>query len=209
MNNWEQILTDTGALWRHDGNPTRPHALLASGKHSDGYSNGSYVIEQPGLLIQIVEAMRERIAGELVPLPAYVVGPAMGAVAIGYEMARQLGVRFIFTEPKETPEGKIQVLKRFEIPVDSRVLIVEDMVTTGGSILSTVHALEAVGASVMPVVPVILDRTNGVSYDVGPGRHIVPLVTLSIQSWEAHECPLCALGSEALPPKAYWKKFTA
>lgn len=208
MKDWTDILIQTGALWMHNGSKDVPHALLASGKHSNGYSNGTKIIGNPKLLAEVVEAMRALIADELTKNPPqYVVGPAMGAIAIGYEMARQLGTGFIFTEPKETPEGKIQELKRFDIPKEARVLLVEDMVTTGGSIQQTVNAIEKAGGIVLPVIPIILDRSQGKSLVI-QNQRIVPLITLkTIDSWDSAECPLCAMGSMPLAPKANWEKF--
>ena len=130
---WIKKFKDIGMLWLHDKDFNKVHALLTSGKHSDGYNNGAKLVENPRILEEVVAAMidnsKEYLNGEI---PDVIMGPAMGAITIGHEWARQLGTKFAFTEPVHTDEGKMQKLKRFDIPKGSKVLIVEDMVTTGG-----------------------------------------------------------------------------
>lgn len=209
---WESKLRTVGALWWHDGDMRKPHALLTSGKHSDGYSNGAKLVEQPRALAEIVAGMIESakpfLNGET---PDVVMGPAMGAITIGHEWARQLGTKFAFTEPVATATDtkKDQVLKRFEIPAGAKVLVVEDMVTTGGSIQKSIDTLRDAGAMVYPFVPIIVDRSHGKPEALEDGREIIPLVSVDVNVWEAEECPLCKAGSEALRPKQNWTAFTA
>ncbi len=204
--NWGERLKEIGVLWQHDGDYTKPHALLTSGNHSKGYNNGALLVENPkmleGVCKDMIVELQEHLSGEL---PDYVCGPAMGAVTIGHEVARQLGTKFAFTEPVHTEEGKMQVLKRFEIPKGATVLVVEDAISTGGSMVKTIEVLEEAGATVLPFVATIVNWSG--SNKLGE-REIAALFTGDIGIMKPEECELCKCGSEALRPKAHWDKLT-
>lgn len=198
---WSGAFAEAGGLWRHDGEASRPHALLTSGLHSDGYVNATKLIEQPGLLERVVRDWADLIRRQPAAPPDWVAGAALGAVTLAYEFARQLGCRAAFTEPHE---GAL-LLKRFTWPANARVLVVEDVVTTGGSTRSTIAACEAAGAVVAPEVFALVDRSDG---SVLAPRRIVPATRVAVQTWKPEECPLCRQGSEALRPKANWGRLT-
>lgn len=201
---WAEHFVAAGGLWKHDGTPARPHALLTSGLHSDGFVNGSLLIQYPALLGKIVGEWAESIGnrGDDHGAPAWVCGSAFGAITIAYEMARQLGCRAAFTEPVD---GAL-ALKRFPIQGGDRVIVVEDVVTTGGSTLRTIAALEAAGAVVAPEVYILVDRSDGTA--LAP-RTIVPATRVTVNAWTPEACPLCAAGSEAVRAKAHWDRLTA
>jgi orotate phosphoribosyltransferase len=198
---WAEHFVAAGGLWKHDGNAARPHALLTSGLHSDGFVNGSLLIQFPQLLNKIVRDWSETIAGNG-GAPDWVCGSAFGAITIAYEMASQLGSRAAFTEPVD---GAL-TLKRFPIKEGDRVIVVEDVVTTGGSTLRTIEALEAAGATVAPEIYILVDRSDGT---VLAPRTIFPATRVTVNAWSAEECPLCATGSEAVRAKANWDRLTA
>ena len=209
--NWEEKLKSVEALWWHDGDPEHPHALLTSGKHCDGYCNGAKLVEQPAILAEVVAGMIENTKEHLnEEVPDVIIGPAMGAITIGHEWARQLNTRFAFTEPvlTKTDTKKGQELKRFEIPRGANVLVVEDMVTTGGSIQKTIDTLVNLNVQVYPFVPVIVDRSKGNPKALDSQYSVVPLVSVNVTVWEPDACELCMSGSEALRPKANWEKLT-
>lgn len=210
VSDWEGKLRRVGAFWRHDGDPNKPHALLTSGKHSDGYYNGAKLVENPGILAEVIAGMTEKIEpyfkGEK---PTYIMGPAMGAITLGHEMARQLGTKFAYTEIAYTDEGKMQVLKRFDIPEDVRVMIVEDAVSTGGSIKKTIDVLEERGVQVLPYIPIIIDWSGGAASALEGKQEIIPLLSIPMNIWEPDECELCKQGSQALRPKANWDRLNA
>lgn len=193
-----------GALWIHDGNPRRPHALLTSGKHSDGFFNSGLVTEDPLLLdeasIDLAGAVAEQADTGSID---YVVGPAVGAIVLAHCLARVLDsnpyntrrCRSAFTEKLE--DGTM-TLKRTTLREGSEVLVVEDVLTTGGSVERTVEAVARAGSRVASVVAVIVNRSG--LEEVG-GKKIVALVDRPMSAWSPEECPLCAQGSEALRPK--------
>lgn len=197
-----------GALWIHDGNPEKLHALLTSGNHSDGYFNGSFIIQNPFALQQVCSDLVERYREEINLVSTQgvitVVGSAMGAVTIAYEMARQLGYYTAFTEP--TPDKERMILKRFDIEDNEIVLVVEDVITTGGTTLKTISSLEKVGAQILPVIPVIFNRSGKEKLD---GREIIALIDQPLSVWTPEDCPLCEKGSEPVRPKANWQALTA
>jgi len=203
---WEQKLKDMGVLWRHDGDMSKPHALWTSGKHADTFNNGSKLLEDPRVLEQVcagmIESMKESIEEHK---PDYIVGPAFGAITIGSEIARQLGTKFAFTEPVITEEGKMQELKRFDIPENAKVLVVEDAISTGGSIKKTIDVLEGLGINVLPFVGTIVNWSGSDSF---ADRKVYSLFAARPRIWEADECELCKEGSEALRPKANWSSFS-
>jgi orotate phosphoribosyltransferase len=212
MTDWKRKLQSVGALWWHDGDPKHPHALLTSGKHCDGYCNGTKLVERPTLLAEVVTGMientREYLGGEV---PDVIMGPAMGAITIGHEWARQLDTLFAFTEPvfNEGDIKKGQELKRFEIPEGSKVLVVEDMVTTGGSIQKTIDTLAGLDVHIYPFVPIIVDRSKNNPESLDSRYSVVPLVSVNVTVWEPDECELCVAGSEAVRPKSHWNLLTA
>lgn len=210
--NWEQVMKDAGSLWIHNGNPAKPHAELTSGKHSSGYNNGAKLVAKPAVLADVVAGMIENAKGYLHnEIPDVIMGPAMGAVTIGHEWARQLNTNFAFTEPVQnaTDTKKEQVLKRFEIPKGARVLVVEDMVTTGGSIQKTIDTLQNLDVHIYPFVPIILDWSAGKPEALDSAYTLIPLIRATMSVWEPSSCELCNKGSRALRPKAHWNELNA
>ncbi len=205
--NWGDKLKEMGILWQHGGDCSKPHALWTSGLHADTFNNGSKLLEDPNMLAEVaggmIEAMQDLMKDNK---PDWVVGPAMGAVTIGHEVARQLGTKFAFTEPVQVDGEKMQVLKRFDIPKGATALVVEDAISTGGSMVKTIDVLESVGVEVLPYVGTIVNWSGS---DKLGERKIVALFAGTPRKWQPEECELCKCGSEALRPKANWDKFTA
>jgi len=208
---WRQEFAKVGALFIHDGNPERPHALLTQGGHSDGFFNATMVIRDPRLLESAGNVLYEATVSELnterdvADTPHWVIGSAMGAVTLAYQMAASQGCFAGFTEPAEDERGKQMILKRFNVKPGSRVLVVEDVITTGGTTLKTIEALEEAGAEVMPAVAVLCNRSG--MKELG-GRKIITLINRAMPTWEPENCPLCRLGSEAIRPKGNWDRLT-
>jgi len=203
--NWGDKLKEMGILWQYSGDPTKPHALWTSGLHADTFNNGSKLLEDPKLLEEVTAGMIGVLSEEFqANKPDWVVGPAMGAVTIGHEIARQLGTKFAFTEPVHTEEGKMQVLKRFDISDGAKALVVEDALSTGGSIKKTIAVLESAGVEVLPFVATIVNWSGSDEID---GRKVYSLFADTPKKWQPEECELCKAGSEALRPKANWDKF--
>ena len=122
-----------------------------------------------------------------------VASPAIGGLVIGYAVAQALNVRFIWTERQN---GEMTLRRGFSIKENERILVVEDVITTGGSTRECIAALESRGAQVTNAASII-DRSGGAA-DVGVPR--IALVSLEVPSYTAEDCPLCKQGTEAIKP---------
>ena len=204
--NWKSVFQEQGAIWIHDGNPKRPHALLTSGLHSDGFVNCSLVTQSAPLLEEIVRGGAG--LGGVLPAPGavdWVVGSALGAVTLAYAIAAKLGARAGFTEK----DGDVMKLARFEIKPGENVLVVEDTISTGGSTLKTLDGIRAAHVPEASILPFIVCLVNRSGSPTLAGRELRALLTLDIHNWNASACPLCAKGSQVVRPKANWQALTA
>lgn len=205
---WMEKFKETGALWIHDDNPKRPHALLTSGNHSNGFFNGSLVIKYPILLSDAVQDLLSKLKEYK---PNQVIGSAFGAITIAHEMAKNFSCQFGFTEPVTEDGEKKMALKRFSVE-GQKVLLVEDVMTTGGTTIKTAMAVKEGEGEVVPVVGVLVNRSGREYLDCGEGigkLKIVALIDRSMPMWTPEECPLCQRGSEAIRPKGNWDKLNA
>ena len=159
------------------------HFKLTSGRHSDRYVQCARVLEDPALVTRLAEAMLERIGERRIDLVA---APAVGGIIIGFAVAQALGVKFIFTEREA---GAMALRRGFHVPEGARVLVVEDVVTTGGSVAEVVDLVRRDGGEVVAVASLI-DRGGPKAFDV----ELVPLLRLEVESWDADTCHLCASG---------------
>jgi orotate phosphoribosyltransferase len=202
---WLKLFTDNGAVWIHDGKPSRPHALLTSGLHSDGFVNCTFVTQRPDLLRRILTAP-DGLSGQLPKEKVdWVVGSAFGAITLAHAVAEQLGARAAFTEKSD--DG--MKLARFEIEPGAKVLVVEDTISTGGSTLKTIEGLQRAGVTPQQLLPYIVCLVNRSGADKLGERQLRALLAPQIHTWQAGECPLCKAGSQAVRPKAHWKELTA
>lgn len=171
------IFTEAGAL-------LQGHFRLTSGRHSDQYMQCAQVLKYPDKTEQLARHLAEAFQDDAVEL---VVGPAMGGIIVSYEVARQLKVPGIFTEREN---GQMALRRGFTIQPGQRVLVVEDVVTTGGSVQEVMDVVRAAGGQVVGV-GVLVDRSGG-KVDFGVKTQAV--LTMDIQSWEPEQCPFCAEG---------------
>jgi orotate phosphoribosyltransferase len=166
------------------------HFRLTSGLHSRGYLQCALVLQHP----VEAEACGAAIADHVRPLaPDVVLSPALGGIVIGQEVGRALGVRAIFAERQD---GKLTLRRGFSLQPSDRVLVVEDVVTTGGSTQETIDAARAAGATVVGAAAII-DRSGGKQ------RIDVPfhaLATVSLPTYDADACPMCAEGKPVVKP---------
>lgn len=166
------------------------HFLLTSGRHSDKYVQCAKVFLDAKYSEPICKEIADHFRDDHVDI---VIGPAMGAVQLAYEVGRQLGCRNFFTERED---GKMTLRRGFSVEPGERVLVVEDVVTTGGSAKEVVEIVKAAGGIVVGVGSVI-DRTGG-TMDFGvPFR---PALSMEVVSWAADECPLCKQGLPYVKP---------
>lgn len=202
-NSWLDEFKRAGAVWLHDGTAQRPHALLTSGLHSDGFVNCTYVTQRPALVSRLL-----RDAQGLAPkLPKtridWVIGSAFGAITFAHAVAERLEARAGFTEK----DGDAMALKRFELAPGETILVVEDVISTGGSTLKTLEGIRQAGGGKVTVLPQILCLVNRSGRADLDGHAITPLLELKINTWDAAACPLCKLGSQAVRPKTHWKEL--
>ena len=162
------------------------HFLLSSGKHSDRYCQCAKLLQYPDKAEKVLAV----VAGQVKGLGATaVVGPAMGGIVPAYELARHLGIKGIFTE---RVDGEMQFRRGFSLSENDRVLIGEDVVTTGKSTMETVRAIEAQGAKVIGFCCIVDRRAPGVDLPLP----VFNATTLAVKTFEAEDCPLC---KEKLP----------
>lgn len=165
------------------------HFLLTSGRHSDRYVQCARVLEDPALVTRLAQAMVERLGERRIDLVA---SPAVGGIIIGFAVAQALGVKFIFTER----EGGAMTFRRgFTVPPGARVLVVEDVVTTGGSVAEVIDLVRDAGGEPVAVASII-DRGGDKAFDV----EFVPLVKLKVESWDASQCAQCGAGTPLYSP---------
>lgn len=172
-----EILQETGVL-------LQGHFLLTSGRHSERYMQCARVFQYPTYSEELSRMLAEQLKGLDIDV---VIGPAIGGIIFSYEMGRVLGVKTLFAER----ENGVMTLRRgFSIEPGSRVLVVEDAVTTGGSVREVIALAEALGAQVVGVGSLV-DRSGG-AVDFGVPFHAVYRTV--IESYSAEECPLCKEG---------------
>ena len=179
-----QAFIDSGALMKG-------HFKLTSGRHSNQYMQCAQLLQYPELTEKVVGNIAEQFKNDDIDL---FIGPAMGGIIVAYEVAKQLGKPGIFTE---RDNGRMVLRRGFAIQPGQRVLVVEDVITTGGSVKEVIEVVESNGG-ILAGAAVLVDRSGG---QVDFGVKQVAVLTLDIASWEADECPLCKEGkSEAIKP---------
>jgi orotate phosphoribosyltransferase len=182
--------TELLSLFRSSHALLEGHFQLTSGLHSPMYLQCALVLQNPADAEQLGRKLASYFSGQQVTA---VVAPAIGGIIVAYEVARALGVRALFTER----EAGVMTLRRgFTLGPDERVLVVEDVVTTGGSTRETIDAVNRAGGNVIGAGSLV-DRSGG-SADVGVPS--VALLKLSVPAYEPAVCPLCKDGTPALKP---------
>lgn len=184
--NAEQVIDQfrtTGAL-------LEGHFQLSSGLHSTVYLQCALVLQFPEQAEAFGKAIAEKFQGQGIQLVA---SPAIGGIVIGHEVARALGARFVWTE---RDAGQMTLRRGFTVSPREKTLVVEDVVTTGGSTRDTIEALTKAGADVVAAASII-DRSAG-SADVGVP--LTALASLKVVSVEAADCDACKLGEPVVKP---------
>ena len=166
------------------------HFRLSSGLHSGGYLQGALVLQHP----EQAAALGDALANKVRHLESTaVLSPALGGIVIGHEVARALGVRALFAERRD---GRLSLRRGFQLDGDDRVVVVEDVVTTGGSTRETVEVAREAGANVVGAAAII--NRGGSSVEVG-----APLAVLAEVTWQTSEpdaCPMCTQGLPLMVP---------
>ncbi|HCJ90366.1 MAG TPA: orotate phosphoribosyltransferase [Acidaminococcaceae bacterium] len=160
------------------------HFLLTSGLHSPMYVEKFNVLQHPEYTERLCQEIAERYAGDHIEL---VVGPTTGGILLAHETGKALGTRAIFTEREN---GKMTLKRGFQIPEGCRVLVVEDIVTTGGSVREVMEVVRAHGGNVVGV-GLLVDRSGG---KVDFGVRTEALLHLNVPTYKPEDCPLCKQG---------------
>lgn len=175
-----QIFTQTGAL-------LQGHFILTSGRHSNQYMQCARVLQYPDYTEQLARVLAGYYNDDRIDL---VVAPAMGGIIVAYEVARQLGVKAVFCERQE---GRMTLRRGFTIEPGQRVLVVEDVITTGGSVKEVMDVVRDLQGDVIGV-GVLVDRSGG---KVDFGVKTKAALSMEIESFPAEDCPLCREGKIA------------
>lgn len=174
---------DTGAL-------LEGHFLLSSGLHSPKYLQCALALQYPMDAARFGKAIAEHYVDADIDTVA---SPAIGGLVIGYAVATALNKRFLWTERQN---GEMTLRRGFSLKPGEKILVVEDVITTGGSTRECIAALEANGGKVVAAASII-DRSNG-GADVGVPR--VPLVSLDVPTYTEEQCPMCFNGDKPIKP---------
>ena len=176
-------LEETGAL-------LRGHFLLSSGLHSDTYMQCARLLQWPERAAEAGRLLGDRLAAQKADL---VVSPALGGLIIGHEVGRALRTRAVFTE---RVDNQMSLRRGFEIAAGEKVVLVEDVVTTGKSTREVVAVIERLGASVVAFASIVNRSGKPNPFD-RPYEFLLPV---DAPAWNAAECPLCAQGSAPIKP---------
>ena len=201
------IAARTEALFHASGALREGHFILKSGRHSDAYLEKFQVLQEPAVtseLCSFAAGLHTRRDGTATV--DLVAGPTTGGVILAFETGRQLGTRAIFAEEVAGEDGPRREFRRgFQVRPGDKVLLVDDILTTGGSLLAMIPAVEALGGEIVECV-VLVDRSGGLSTLTSPSSgRVYPLRALwrlELPSWEpgAATCPRCAAGEPAVKP---------
>jgi orotate phosphoribosyltransferase len=166
------------------------HFLLTSGRHSNRYLQCALVLQNPAVAAKLCGQLVKRLPAQEVDV---VIGPALGGVTLAYEIARQLGSVALFAER----ENNVMTLRRgFSIAKGAKVLVVEDVITTGGSVKETIKVVEDMGGEVVGVASLV-DRSGG---KIDLGYPLSSLLPIEVVSYPTEECPLCKEGLPLVKP---------
>ena len=177
-------------LFRRSGALLEGHFRLTSGLHSPGYLQCALVLSHPDSAARLGSALADRIRGVRATV---VLSPALGGVIIGHEVARALGVRALFAERQD---GVLTLRRGFTLSERDRVLVVEDVLTTGGSTKETMDVARAAGAQVVGAASIVNRSGGTVKFDVP----LESLLDYALPTYEPENCPLCAQGLPVLKP---------
>jgi orotate phosphoribosyltransferase len=177
-------------MFRKSGGLLEGHFRLSSGLHSPGYLQSALVLQHPDKAEALGAALAEKVRALR---PTVVLSPALGGIVIGQEVGRALGIRAIFVERQE---GVMTLRRGFTISENDRVLVVEDVLTTGGSTRETTQAARAAGGTVVGAASIV-DRSNGAAALDVP---FSALLDVALPTYEPDRCPLCASGVAVVKP---------
>ncbi|MDD4048514.1 MAG: orotate phosphoribosyltransferase [Clostridia bacterium] len=166
------------------------HFLLTSGRHSNRYLQCALVLQNPVVAKKLCGHLVKKLPSQKIDV---VIGPALGGVTLAYEVARQLDALALFAERED---GVMTLRRGFSIEKGTKVLVVEDVITTGGSIKEVIKLMEEKGAEIVGTASLV-DRSNG---KVDLGYPLYSILPMEVVSYPADECPLCKEGLPLVKP---------
>jgi len=178
-------------LFETTGAVLKGHFLLSSGLHSPVYIQCAKLLQHPDLAERVCRALAGKVRG-LGPVQA-VVGPALGGIVVAYELARALGVRGMFAE---RDNGRMCLRRGFEVSPGERVLIAEDVVTTGRSSLEVAEVVRAAGGNPVGIACLVDRRPDATE----PKLPVISLLRIELETFSPEECPLCREGVPLVKP---------
>ena len=178
------------AEFRESGALLDGHFLLSSGLHSPQYLQCAIALQESAMALKYGRKIAEAFEAAEIDTVA---SPAIGGLVIGFATAAALGKRFIWTE---RDNGVMTIRRGFQVFSGEKILVVEDVITTGGSTRECIDALTQQGGAIVGAASIV-DRSNGRA-DVGVPR--ISLISLDVPTYEPAECPLCAEGQETVKP---------
>jgi orotate phosphoribosyltransferase len=192
-------------IYRENGAFLEGHFVLSSGNHSQFYLQSARVLENPKVAEQLAGELAKKIIESGIKIDT-VCSPALGGLIAGYELARALGVRFIFTERKD---GEMQMRRGFTVSNGEKVLICEDIITTGGSALEAGREVEKQGGEVVGFSAIanrgFCKRVNGLDKSLPncklpEDKPLFAIDDFIFDIYKPEDCPMCKNGSEAIKP---------
>ena len=183
---------DVRELFKRNNALLNGHFKLSSGLHSDIYFQSALILQYPKEAERLGEELAKKIKENNIKVDV-VVSPAIGGIVIGQEMGRALSVRAIFTE---RVDGKVFLRRGFSVSANEKVLVVEDVITTGLSTREVIETLKANGAQVVAVVSLVDRSVEKVNFGVPR----FSLLSLEVKSYKEEDCPMCKEGSIAVKP---------
>lgn len=166
------------------------HFLFTSGRHSNKYLQCAKIFRNTKYSEELCADLAEKYKDENIEV---VIGPALGAIQMAYEVSRHLGCENFFAERED---GVMTLRRGFAVEPNQRVLVVEDVVTTGGTVKEVIKLVEQVGG-IVAGVGVVVDRTNGKADFGVPFKAVI---SMDVESWTAQECPICKTGEPLVKP---------
>jgi orotate phosphoribosyltransferase len=189
------MTADAGILetLRNSGALKEGHFVLSSGRHSDQYIEKFDLLRQPRATSEVCRFIAEHFRDQEIDV---IVGPTTGGVLLAFEVARQLGVAAAYAERTSDDQARREFRRGTTFPSHGRVVVVDDILTTGGSIRETLDALTRHPVEVAGVV-VLVDRSGG---EADLGVRYIALATMDIATWDASDCPMCHRGQPVVKP---------
>lgn len=219
QNGWIDEYKKKSALWIHDGNPERPHALLTSGKHSNGFFNSRLVIPDEVLLRDAafdLLALFIKQGGDIKKVQG-IAGPQTGATQLAKLISSEVTATYTANEcfsvsPTKDEQAGIKSMvfnnEELDLLPDKFILLCEDVLTTGGSVELATTAVANANGIVLPFILVLVNRSG---LKEANGKKVIALIDRAMPMWKPEECPLCKEGSEAIRPKdpENWTRLNA